>query len=856
MARSRVPLAAVHDLLVLSDFVLRIKKKGGSWAVPPFFIIGLTVSKFLSHPAWSRQVLENPKSASKRAEFAAFVVLAAMLLWFCDEMIFSGKIPFFRDLAAYFYPIKFSVADAFKNGAVPLWNRNMAAGFPVMAGFQSAVFYPPSIVFFFLPFFAAVQSSYVFHYAVAATGSYVLLRSWKYSIFVSIVGAMLFSFGGTTVSLTNLLNHFQSAVWLPWVIYCWERAVKTERWSALVVFSVIALCQLLAGSPEIFVLSIGVVLLDTIRMHSEGECGSFYRNVVLLSGAGLIIVGLAMVQLLPTAELILQSRRDQPIPSSEALAWSLRPSGLIGLLLPTIEADASLSIGVRLLLVDGLPFLISRYMGIITVFSLCSWLAAGKRERLVILVLIAISLLCAFGQYTPVYPFLYAWVPVLRAVRFPEKFYYLTFALLVFAAVRGLRTLTEGENSRSTGVIAVAIPAAWIIIYSAFRWDPKFLAHWIQSPLDGQISLTINPTTIATILFSFEKQIVISTLLAGILLLNRFKLLGASTLQSLLILVVFVDLSISNKPLHFSLDKELIQNAAHVIEKPPTDHGRIFYYPPGNNLHPSFLRVSGNPSYEKGLEIPLNNLLPNTGLLYGFEYFQDIDALGRQSYTDFLRFINALPPDQRGTLLRVLNVKYVIAFHPLNVKGLKLVHEFPEHYSRLYEVTGGVPRAYVVARATYEQDPVSTLRRLSSEAFDPMREVIVDTPTHLVSKTSFRGDATIRLYENNKVQVGARLNDPGILVLADAFYPGWKAFVDGKEQKILRANYFFRGVELPTGDHRVEFIYDPLSFKLGLVISSLTVALLIAVPLVGWLRRRAAFTRSRSTLSQFPLSSI
>ena len=70
-----------------------------------------------------------------------------MLTCFCDGMVFSAKIPFFRDLASYFYPIKFSVAEAFKAGELPLWDRHMAAGFPIMAGFQSAVFYPPSVVF-------------------------------------------------------------------------------------------------------------------------------------------------------------------------------------------------------------------------------------------------------------------------------------------------------------------------------------------------------------------------------------------------------------------------------------------------------------------------------------------------------------------------------------------------------------------------------------------------------------------------------------------------------------------------------------------------------------------------------------
>jgi hypothetical protein len=51
--------------------------------------------------------------------------------------------------------------------------------------------------------------------------------------------------------------------------------------------------------------------------------------------------------------------------------------------------------------------------------------------------------------------------------------------------------------------------------------------------------------------------------------------------------------------------------------------------------------------------------------------------------------------------------------------------------------------------------------------------------------------------------------------LSDTYYPGWKAFVDGKRTKIYRANYTFRALPLSAGTHRVEFVYDPLSFKLG-----------------------------------------
>ena len=774
-------------------------------------------------------MLHNSKSQNKTSDCLALLFLATMLMSFCDEIIFSAKIPFFRDLVAYFYPIKFSVAESFKAGQLPLWEPRMATGFPILAEFQSAVFYPPSVIFYVVPFFAAIQFSYVFHYAVAALGSYVLLRSWKQPISLSIIGSILFSFGGTMVSLTNLLNHFQSAVWLPWLVYCWERAVKNKRWSDLVVFSMIAVCQLLAGSPEVFAFSAALLVADIVRLCGKGQCGVVPCNLGWLSAAGLMIIGIAMVQLLPTAELILQSRRDHAIPAIEALAWSLRPSALIGLLLPVLEPDTSLSVGVRLLLIDRLPLLLSNYIGNIAVFGFCSWLInAEVKERLILTGLIAVSLLCAFGSYTPVYPELYKWFPGFHSIRFPEKFFFITFALLLFVTIRGTGALIHEANFRGKQIILFGVPAGWIILYLIVRPNPNLLAAWIR-PLQPP-QATVNAANIAAILFSVEKEIAISVILASIFLLNHLKLLRAGLLQVLLILVVFVDLSVANKPLHFLRDKNRIQDVPRILEHPPT-HARMFYYPPGNNLHPSFVSVTGQPSYEKGTEVVLNNLLPNAGLMYGFEYFQDIDALGRRSYTDFLNFINGLAVDRRGKLLRALNVKYVVTFHSLNVKGLKLLHEFPEHYSRIYEVTDSVPRTYLASHPIYDPDPVSTLRQLSSDAFDSAREVIIDAPTRFEQQPEFRGNAKIEFYQNHRVRITAWLNEAGVLVLTDAFYPGWKVYVDKHPQRILRANYLFRGVELTPGNHTVEFVYDPESFKIGLFISLMTVALILATPL-------------------------
>jgi uncharacterized membrane protein YfhO len=140
---------------------------------------------------------------------------------------------------------------------------------------------------------------------------------------------------------------------------------------------------------------------------------------------------------------------------------------------------------------------------------------------------------------------------------------------------------------------------------------------------------------------------------------------------------------------------------------------------------------------------------------------------------------------------------------------------------------------------------------MASDSFDPRRDVILDAPVSLQTKGAFPGNVEIQLYENSRVQINARLSEPGVLVLTDAFHPGWKVFVGGKEQTIRRANYLFRGVELPADNHRVEFVYDPVSFKLGLMISSLTAAFLVAVPLVGMIRRKRRFRQSvREVLNQ------
>jgi hypothetical protein len=98
---------------------------------------------------------------------------------------------------------------------------------------------------------------------------------------------------------------------------------------------------------------------------------------------------------------------------------------------------------------------------------------------------------------------------------------------------------------------------------------------------------------------------------------------------------------------------------------------------------------------------------------------------------------------------------------------------------------------------------------------------------------------SILQYAAERVLVKATLGGNGLLVLADMWYPGWRAYVDGAEQPIYRVYHAFRGVYVPAGSHTVEFVYQPTAIASGAIVSvaSLT-ALLVAVRLATRGRRR------------------
>jgi hypothetical protein len=775
---------------------------------------------------------------------AAFVsLLVILVLWFTQGMIWDNKVPFFRDLGPYFYPMRFGLAGAFHKGELPLWDRHMSMGFPLLADFQSGSFYPPHLLFLVWPFFTAIRILYVLHYMVAALGAYRLCRHWGYPPYLALIGGELFALGGTLVSLSNVLNHFQTAVWLPWVVLWWEKTRLLSDQKSFVYLALLLVVQFLAGSPELYLMTLALLLLDTWRIDNGPRRIKLRRTLLLLGSLNVVVMALSMAQILPTVELLLESRGSYRVDYSESAMWSLQPWSLINLFFLDKEVDPKIINGVNPLFLQKIPFLISHYLGPFSMLGILLWLCCASRKEKVLLSLsVVISVIVSMGDNTPGYALVYRYLPFGDLFRFPEKFFFLTYALVIVITLRGLHAfLDQTPLSLTAARVALLLALAfWLGLYCYSRFESVVLARFVAFTSHENLFSPSTAQKTSAALLNLERQAVLVTGFSLLLILGSKRKLSPGLLHVLIPGLLFVDLSSANEPHHHLLAPRFVSHGPKIIKTPNPDPHRLFYYPAHSHLHPSFyvLVKEPPPSFAEVHAILFANLLPNTGVFYGFDFMQEIDALRRWPYLKFLSFADRQSPEKIYKLLSTLNVEYIISFQPLPEKGIHLVRHFPDFPSWLYQLDALTPRAYIVAQTTAETDPSKILERLASDEFDGRREVILERNLNLSSGGEFPSWAKILDYTDQRVILAASASRSGVLVLADSYYPGWRVYVDGEERQILRANLFFRAVELPAGNHQVEFRYEPLSFTIGRLVSLLSLSSLGVWILYRRLRQR------------------
>ncbi len=187
----------------------------------------------------------------------------------------------------------------------------------------------------------------------------------------------------------------------------------------------------------------------------------------------------------------------------------------------------------------------------------------------------------------------------------------------------------------------------------------------------------------------------------------------------------------------------------------------------------------------------------------------------------------------------------------------KYVLVFEDERTLIYENQAAMPRAFVVGDALSVDTDEWSLEHLLRRGFDPRRQVLLERderagpPAPSAVSPLVRAHAAIESYTPNEVVVRASTTGHGHLVLSDAFYPGWRASLDGSEAPIVRANYLFRAVALPPGEHVVRFWFEPRSVYFGGLVSLLSLLAILILLLVG-VRGRSAGARRAAVLATIP----
>lgn len=166
---------------------------------------------------------------------------------------------------------------------------------------------------------------------------------------------------------------------------------------------------------------------------------------------------------------------------------------------------------------------------------------------------------------------------------------------------------------------------------------------------------------------------------------------------------------------------------------------------------------------------------------------------------------------------------------------------------KIYELPKTIPHAAVFTAAKVVED-TKVLSELQRRSFSPQQCVLFSrsdlsqAEARSLAELSFSEQcrpARISKYESDNLDIELPvITSPSLLLLTDNCFPGWRAIVDGREQRILRGNHCFRAVLLPVGARTVRFEYDPWPFKVGVWLSVLTITVLTLVGLRSWSRRR------------------
>jgi hypothetical protein len=735
------------------------------------------------------------------------------------EENFYPQNPALTDEIMVLEPWRRFAVEQVRQGRLPLWNPHNYCGSPFLAANQSALFSPFRFLDYLFPGTLVIAWTQLLKSLVAAMGMYLFLRrAVAVGYWPATVVAWCFPISGFMILWRG---YPLSAVvaWLPWLLLAADATIRRPRGWGGIGLALATAAALLSGHSALAaqaLLAVGTYALWNLLFAWFSHELS-YRQILaaaLALTAGFGLGGLLSApQSLPTAEYMNSSYRVAKRSDGEVETPPRGLSALPQFVLPTIygsERRGSVYIAPGF----SLESAAAGYAGLLMALFLgpLGWYRRQHRRQMIFWLFAAV-LGAAQVLDLPGLIELFRLFP-LNTLRNNRFVFVTAFALLVMGAI-GLEALWHGIARWRWvyGWLSVSAAAALVLWCAWCVLDPpEAVSRLRESGHHGP----------------FVRIYVVGCVLAGLAVMWLLAVArGALT-----------------EPWEWALVATLVAGELLVMAygvNPQCDPALDF--PPLSILQQLKSAPPGRTCGALCLPVSMN-------LIYGLDDIRGYDGADPKNYVELMDAYRTRYPQSPKSpvgaaslvvpypspLLDMLNLRYEI-HRGAPADASHALFAGDDHY--VVERSSGLPRAFVPQRVEVVSDASERLQRLAADDFDPRRVAYVEEPLDLPAPCA--GEAEIASESPNEVTLRFDMQTAGCLVLADLWYPGWRAFVGDRELPILRVNHALRGVLLPAGSGEIQMRFEPASFALGLKL-----AIGAAVGLGVWGVIGAIFKRQKS----------
>jgi hypothetical protein len=737
--------------------------------------------------------------ARERFQFdpSVIILFVFLTLAFFAPVAFTSayQLPIGADFVNFNYPNDLFAARSLLAGEIPFWNPYVATGQPYAADPNIGFLYPLRLLFTLNHFdYERMVYLLMIHYSLAGLFTYAVARDLGASKPGSMIAGIGFMFSGFLIGQMDHINIVISSSWSPLIFLLFRRAILRHNANYALLAGLVLSLSVLGGHQQ-FSLFSGYWCGFWLLIHLIQERGQgLLRSVGLFGTMAVVALAASAVQILPTLEFFQFTQRSA-LDIHDATAYHMLPITWILLLLPHYFGYHDWQAG---FILNSYPNEFYVYAGVIILFmALLGSYTWQSREKSFFLLIILAAFFLTAGNTTPIYQLAYELVPGMKYVRVPGRFIiWINLSLPILAAFGAdwiIRQMSKADKRLSRDAITLAIVGSvggfvfWVV-YSLIEPGQVY-------PEITRYRLT-NALTLSTVFVG----------LAALLWLQRYRPVKQTWITIGLIGLVVTDLFIAQWPRHFTTHNILGVFERHAIERLLRGNADLY-------------RVSYTDKAYKA-----ESWAPLSGLVYGHYQSRGLpwNPFDLQRFDDYKSVV-----DLEGPFYNLLGVRYLIAVHEEAVPEqweLRLI----SNGLHVYENSQLMPRAFMAYQSFVESDPERALEIIEQNLFDPLVTVMLDSGEAFSGLT---GTYNVEISEmsNNKMVLEVESDQPGYLVISDAFYPGWRATVNETEVELQRANHAFRALFIPDGRSTVRLTYVPVLFLWGAASTMLTWLAVFAV---------------------------